>query len=73
MSKQFKDTLGMSPNKYLQMIRQREAKRLLRETEDTVEEIGKAIGYGDIHYFSRIFHKWEGISPREHRNLSRVY
>lgn len=73
MSKQFKAVFGMTPNKYLQMIRHREAKRLLRETDETVEWIGNAVGYEDVHYFSRTFKRWENLSPREYRNLVQVY
>lgn len=73
MLKQFKSAYGVTPNKYLQLIRHREAKRLLRETDDTVERIGNQVGYEDIHYFSRIFRKWEGVSPRDYRNSSRIY
>ena len=33
----------------------------------TVDEIGVAAGMGDANYFSRMFRKVEGISPREYR------
>lgn len=72
VSKLFKAAVGLPPNKYIQSVRHREAKRLLRETDATVETVGLSLGYRDLHYFSRIFHKWEGISPREYRNLSRI-
>jgi AraC-like DNA-binding protein len=73
LAKQFKAVTGLSPNKYVQKIRHRESKRLLRETDLTVESIGHTVGYEDLHYFSRIFHKWEGISPRQYRKLSLIY
>lgn len=72
MIKVFKKMAGMPPGEYIQMIRHREARRLLRETDDSVEEIGRQVGYPDIHYFSRIFRKSEGIPPRAYRNLSRI-
>jgi len=72
-AKLFKEVIGMPPNKYLQMIRHREARRLLRETEQTIEAVGERVGYQDLHYFSRIFRKWEGMSPRAYRKLSRMY
>lgn len=73
LAKQFKSAFGLPPGKYIQMIRHREAKRLLSQTDLSVEAIGREVGYDDIHYFSRIFRKWEGISPREYRNLTRIY
>ena len=33
----------------------------------TVDEIGVAVGMADANYFSRMFRKVEGSSPREYR------
>ncbi|ANE45258.1 hypothetical protein SY83_01725 [Paenibacillus swuensis] len=73
MAKLFKQMYGMTPNKYLQFIRHRKAKDLLRHTDLTVEEIGRDVGYEDLHYFSRTFRKWEGVSPRGYRNADLFY
>ena len=43
------------------------AKQLLRFTDMTVDEIGVAVGMADANYFSRMFRKVEGSSPREYR------
>lgn len=43
------------------------AKQLLRFTDMTVDEIGAAVGMEDANYFSRMFRKVEGSSPREYR------
>lgn len=40
-----------------------EAKRLLRETELTVTEISEMLGFSNVHYFSRLFKRFTGISP----------
>ncbi|WP_235548882.1 AraC family transcriptional regulator [Paenibacillus sp. Soil522] len=37
-----------------------------------LEEVGGRVGYPDIHYFSRIFRRHEGISPSEYRKLSNI-
>lgn len=71
MSRLFKLRMGLGPNRYLQTIRHKRAKQLLRETSLSVEEVGNAVGYDDMHYFSRIFRKWEGLSPLQFRKLSR--
>ncbi|ACT01662.1 AraC family transcriptional regulator [Paenibacillus sp. JDR-2] len=73
LGKQFKSVYGMSLNKYVQSIRHREAKRLLRESDATVEQVSREVGYEDMHYFSRIFNKWEGLSPREYRKTVQFY
>ncbi|AJY74757.1 helix-turn-helix domain-containing protein [Paenibacillus beijingensis] len=72
MIKVFKKATGVPPGEYVQMLRHREARILLQETNLAVEEIGIRVGYPDIHYFSRLFRKREGVSPRAYRNLSRM-
>lgn len=71
-AKLFKQTSGMPPNEFVQSIRHREARRLLSETDMTIERIGEQVGYPDIHYFSRIFRRQEGIPASEYRKLSRI-
>lgn len=67
MTKIFKETYGTTINNYLISKRITRAKQLLRFTDMTVDEVGNAVGMGDANYFSRMFRKVEGISPREYR------
>ena len=67
LSKIFKETYGTTVNNYLISKRITRAKQLLRFTDMTVDEIGVAVGMADANYFSRMFRKVEGISPREYR------
>ena len=67
LSKIFKETYGTTVNNYLISKRITRAKQLLRFTDMTVDEIGAVVGMGDANYFSRMFRKVEGISPREYR------
>ena len=67
LSKIFKETYGTTVNNYLISKRITRAKQLLRFTDMAVEEISVAVGMGDANYFSRMFRKVEGISPREYR------
>lgn len=73
LAKLFKAAFGLTPNKYVQSIRLREAKRLLRESSLSIEEIAGLTGYADLHYFSRLFRQREGLPPREYRRLASVY
>ena len=43
------------------------AKKLLKQTDKTSGEIAKEVGYKDAHYFSFVFKKLQGCSPREYR------
>ena len=67
LSKIFKETYGTTVNNYLISKRITRAKQLLRFTDMTVDEVGAAVGMGDANYFSRMFRKVEGTSPREYR------
>ena len=67
LSKIFRETYGTTVNNYLISKRITRAKQLLRFTDMTVDEVGAAVGMGDANYFSRMFRKMEGISPREYR------
>ena len=52
---------------YVTEKRIEKAKKLLRQTDKTSGEIAKAVGYKDAHYFSFVFKKLQGCSPREYR------
>ena len=63
----FKEQFGVSIINYLTNIRITHAKRLLRFTAKSVEQIGLECGITPLYYFSRIFKLTEGISPSEYR------
>jgi len=68
----FKESYGMTPGQYVHHIRHQEAKRLLNETDLKVEMVGKRVGYGDLHHFSHIFKKLQGVSPRDYRKMCQI-
>ena len=63
----FKSTFGMSPLEYIIKIRLSFACDLLLGTNLSIKEISSQVGYGDPHFFSRIFRASIGISPRDFR------
>ncbi len=65
----FRKETGKNFLEYLTDVRIDEAKRLLRRSGDTIEQIGKAVGMNDYKRFSKTFKKITGISPKEYRNL----
>ena len=67
LTKIFKETYGTTINNYIIAKRITRAKQMLRFTDMTLEEIAIAVGMNGGNYFSRMFKKIEGISPREYR------
>lgn len=63
----FKGTMGMTPCDYIIKTRLAFAFELLSNTDLSIKEISVLVGYEDAHFFSRIFRKKVGISPREYR------
>jgi AraC-like DNA-binding protein len=62
-----KKCTGMSYSHFLQHIRLEKALALLNNTDYTVEEIARQVGYENLSYFYRIFHKKYGKNPSEIR------
>lgn len=65
--RKFKRYTGMTPLQYLINIRLSNAKKLLETTNYTVSEIATLTGYDNALYFSRLFHKHIGMSPKEYK------
>lgn len=63
LCKIFRENTGQSPIDYYTGLKMKEAKRLLREKNDSVSQIADKLGYSSIHIFSRAFKKSVGYSP----------
>ncbi len=63
----FKECLNMRPFEHLTKKRIFESKKLLTETNLSINEISKAVGYNDCSYFCVVFRRQEGVSPAEYR------
>ncbi len=61
--KNFKAHTGTTPTQYILSIRLQNAKSLLENTNYTINEIAKLVGYDNSLYFSRIFKNHTGVSP----------
>ena len=64
----FSQTLGRSFINYLTAMRIERAKELLANTSMKLSTIAMEIGYNEPNYFSHVFRKLEGITPKEYRN-----
>ncbi len=70
LSRLFNRELGISPWDYLNRYRISRAKELLRLTHDSISRIGHRVGFSDPAYFSRVFNRLTGMSPRVYREQS---
>ena len=62
-AQRFKELLGQTPIQYLTDWRLQKAKRLLKETNFSIAEVGFRSGYQSLPSFTRRFGKQFGISP----------
>ena len=60
-------SVGMSATQYILNEWILEAKRQLRYSHDTIQEIGNRLGVSDSAYFTKIFTKTTGMSPSSFR------
>ncbi len=67
LSKLYKTETGESFVEYLTRVRIEAAKRLLKESNEKVSDIGARVGYLNAQYFCTIFKKNTGLSPVEYR------
>lgn len=67
LSKRFSSVCGCSLIKYFNIMRIQEAKRLIRETDLSFQEISEKMMLANPHYFSTIFKKHIGMTPTEYK------
>jgi YesN/AraC family two-component response regulator len=69
----FRTVTGHPPMQYANQLRVRQAKSLLADQTLSVQEISRLVGIADPHYFSRLFKKFEGVSPSRYiRHLNQL-
>lgn len=69
----FKKDTGVTMQQYHTALRINQAAKLLRSTLLSIGEIADKVGYSDMLYFSRCFHKEMGMSPTEYRKKPPIY
>lgn len=62
----FRQELHTTPHKYLMELRLQAAANALRSGNSSITETARMCGYHDPLYFSRMFKKKYGVSPREY-------
>lgn len=68
LSRIFSQKYGETIIAFLTRIRMEKAAELMKNQDKKLETISFLVGYDDYNYFSRVFRKKMGCSPREYRN-----
>lgn len=67
----FKQTVGLTPHKYIISYRLKEAKKLLK-TDISITQVAKSTGYIDMKSFSRSFKENFGLTPTDFRKVYNI-
>ena len=69
LSREFKKLTGVTIINYLNSRRISEAKKMLRFTEQSISSIAISCGIPDVNYFTKVFTKYESMTPSSYRKL----
>jgi len=69
-SRTFKEVTGINFSDYINKCRIDIAKELLSNGEMNIKEVCYKVGYNDPNYFSKVFKKYEGVSPVNYKVTS---
>ena len=68
----FKATYGDTLVHYINKLRIKKAKKLMREGNMNLSELSSLVGFSSIHYFSKVFKQYEGKAPTEYINTIKL-
>ncbi len=68
----FKKATGQTPIDYINSRRAQKAAVFLKTTDKSITDVALSVGFDSSHYFTRVFKKYMGVSPREYRKNSGV-
>ena len=69
LSDRFHRETGQTLLSYIQEQKIQEAKKLLRHTDDSLSEISQLLNFSSQSYFTAVFRKTTGMTPRQYRTL----
>ncbi|MNR43960.1 HTH-type transcriptional regulator YesS [compost metagenome] len=67
LSRLFKEEFGQNFVDYLAQIRIEQAKLMLKESQEPIQDIAAKIGYSHYISFNRAFKKLTGLTPGDYR------
>jgi len=63
----FETVLNQSPKEYLTEFRMKQACYLLEHSDLSINAVATSVGFENSLYFSKMFHKQKGVSPRAYK------
>ena len=69
LSNAFKKEVGDTITEYINKARIQASLRYFNTTNMSVGEVADAVGISDFGYFSKLFKKHVGVSPREYKKM----
>lgn len=72
LSRLYKQEMGENLFDIINRKRVRKAEEYIKQGEERIGEIAIAVGIEDVAYFSKVFKKYTGFSPKEYRNIVRT-
>ncbi|MDO4650440.1 MAG: AraC family transcriptional regulator [Eubacteriales bacterium] len=61
-------SFGKSFRAEILTLRMQKAREMLRNSDKKIYEIAETVGYPDYNYFTKVFKKETGMTPRNYRN-----
>ncbi|MBO8173542.1 MAG: AraC family transcriptional regulator [Bacillaceae bacterium] len=71
LSRRFSEEMGISFSDYLLNYRIEVAQKFLKEKDWSIQRVAEETGFNSQHYFSTVFKKQTGKTPKDYRNLHR--
>ncbi|RYU96109.1 helix-turn-helix domain-containing protein [Emticicia agri] len=67
LQRTFKEELDITPNTFITTLKMEAAALLLRAEGKNISEVAYTVGFSDPAYFTKVFKKYFGISPKEYQ------
>ncbi len=71
-SRLFKKEMGVNYNNYLNRKKIKKAKNLLKNSDLPILNIALELGFTESNYFTKVFKKIAGVTPREYRKKEKM-
>ena len=68
ISKKFRLQYKTTIHDYIMRYRINKAKQIILYSNGTLKQIAEEVGFANIHHFTRVFKKYEGVSPGQWQN-----